>query len=79
VPKRWRLPGGTVNGPASVTAAELADLGTAISLLRRENIVKVAEAKGCRLYGAIVQSSPRNNHCRAERIRPGRDCICGRI
>ena len=38
VPKRWRLPGGTVNGLASVTAAELADLGTAISLLRRENM-----------------------------------------
>lgn len=38
VPKRWRLPGGTVNGLAGVTAAELADLGTAISLLRRENM-----------------------------------------
>ena len=38
MPKRWRLPGGTVNGLASVTAAELADLGTAISLLRRENM-----------------------------------------
>ena len=43
VPKRWRLPGGTVNGLASVTAAELADLGTAISLLRRENMDVQAE------------------------------------
>ncbi len=43
VPKRWRLPGGTVNGLASVTAAELADLGTAISLLRRENMGVQAE------------------------------------
>jgi predicted DNA-binding transcriptional regulator YafY len=36
-------PGGTVNGLASVTAAELADLGTAISLLRRENMDLQAE------------------------------------
>jgi predicted DNA-binding transcriptional regulator YafY len=43
VPKRWRLPGGTVNGLANVTAAELADLGTAISLLRRENMDVQAE------------------------------------
>ena len=43
VPKRWRLPGGTVNGLASVTAAELADLATAISLLQRENMVVQAE------------------------------------
>ncbi|MBX9845216.1 MAG: WYL domain-containing protein [Xanthobacteraceae bacterium] len=43
VPKRWRLPGGTVNGLASVTASELADLGTAISLLRRDNMHAQAE------------------------------------
>jgi predicted DNA-binding transcriptional regulator YafY len=43
VPKRWRLPGGTLNGLAGVTAAELADLGTAISLLRRENMDVQAE------------------------------------
>jgi len=43
VPKRWHLPGGTVNGLASVTAPELADLGTAISLLRRENMDVQAE------------------------------------
>ena len=43
VPKRWRLPGGTVNGLASVTAGELADLGTAISLLRRDNMDVQAE------------------------------------
>lgn len=36
VPKRWRLPGGTINGLATVTADELADLATAVSLLRRE-------------------------------------------
>jgi predicted DNA-binding transcriptional regulator YafY len=43
VPKRWRLPGGTVNGLANVTAGELADLGTAISLLRRDNMDAQAE------------------------------------
>jgi predicted DNA-binding transcriptional regulator YafY len=43
VPKRWRLPAGSVNGLASVTADELADLGTAISLLRRENLDVQAE------------------------------------
>ena len=43
LPKRWRLPGGTVNGLASVTAAELADLGTAISVLRRDNMDVQAE------------------------------------
>src|ERR1700722_4583650 len=43
VPKRWRLPGGTVNGLARITADELTDLGTAISLLRRENMDLQAE------------------------------------
>ena len=43
VPKRWRLPGGTVNGLATVTASESADLGTAISLLRRDNMDGQAE------------------------------------
>src|SRR5579885_455500 len=43
LPKRWRLPRGTVNGLANVTASELADLGTAISLLRRENLDAQAE------------------------------------
>ncbi|MGH6824835.1 helix-turn-helix transcriptional regulator [Methyloceanibacter sp.] len=38
VPKRWRLPGGAVGGLAKVTADELADLATAISVLRRENM-----------------------------------------
>jgi hypothetical protein len=37
VPKRWRLPGGAVGGLAKVTADELADLTTAISVLRREH------------------------------------------
>jgi predicted DNA-binding transcriptional regulator YafY len=44
VPKRWRLPGGTVNGFATVTAGELADMGTAISLLRRDNLDAQAES-----------------------------------
>lgn len=43
VPKRWRLPGGTVNGLANVTAEELNDLATAVSLLRRENLHVQAE------------------------------------
>ena len=38
VPKRWRLPGGTVDGFAGITANEIADLNTAVSLLRRENM-----------------------------------------
>jgi predicted DNA-binding transcriptional regulator YafY len=37
-PKRWRLPGGAVGGLAAVSADELADLTTAISVLRRENM-----------------------------------------
>jgi predicted DNA-binding transcriptional regulator YafY len=42
VPKRWRLPGGNVNGFASITAEEVADLKTAVSLLRRENMLAQA-------------------------------------
>jgi predicted DNA-binding transcriptional regulator YafY len=42
VPKRWRLPGGTVNGLANVTADELADMATAVSVLRRENMLAQA-------------------------------------
>jgi predicted DNA-binding transcriptional regulator YafY len=38
IPKRWCLPGGTINGLANVTAEELADLQTAVELLRRENM-----------------------------------------
>ena len=38
LPKRWRLPGGTMSGLANVTADELADLTTAISVLRRDNM-----------------------------------------
>jgi predicted DNA-binding transcriptional regulator YafY len=44
VPKRWRLPGETVNGLANVTADEFADLGTAVSLLRRENMCVQADS-----------------------------------
>ena len=38
LPKRLRLPGGSVGSLALVTADELADLTTAISVLRRENM-----------------------------------------
>lgn len=38
VPKRWRLPGGSVNGLAAVTADELAALTTAAAVLRRDNL-----------------------------------------
>ena len=38
VPKRWRIAGGAANGFASITAEELADLKTAASVLRRENM-----------------------------------------
>ena len=62
VPKRWRLPGGTVNGLASVTAAELADLGTAISLLRRENMDVQAEnaERGIAKMRALVKRPAMN-------------------
>jgi predicted DNA-binding transcriptional regulator YafY len=43
LPKRWRLPAGTANGLANVTAEELADLATAVTLLRRENMQAQAE------------------------------------
>jgi predicted DNA-binding transcriptional regulator YafY len=43
LPKRWRLPAGTTNGLANVTAEELADLATAVTLLRRENMQAQAE------------------------------------
>ena len=62
VPKRWRLPGGTVNGLASVTATELADLGTAISLLRRENMGLLAEnaERGMAKMRALVKRPTMN-------------------
>jgi predicted DNA-binding transcriptional regulator YafY len=44
VPKRWHLPGGTINGLANITADELADLQTAVELLRRENMRVQAES-----------------------------------
>lgn len=43
VPKRWRLPSGTVSTFACVSAEELADLSTAVSLLQRENLRAQAE------------------------------------
>lgn len=44
LPKRWRLPAGSANGLANITADELADLATAVSVLRRENMEE--QAKG---------------------------------
>lgn len=44
VPKRWRLPGGSINGLASATADELAAMSTAISILRRDNLLPKATA-----------------------------------
>jgi predicted DNA-binding transcriptional regulator YafY len=44
IPKRWRLLGGVVGGLANVTADELADLATAVSLLRRENMSVQADS-----------------------------------
>jgi predicted DNA-binding transcriptional regulator YafY len=43
IPKRWRLPPGTLNAFASPTAAELADLNTAVELLRRNNMQAQAD------------------------------------
>jgi predicted DNA-binding transcriptional regulator YafY len=62
VPKRWRLPGGTVNGLASVTASELADLGTAITLLRRDNMHAQAESaeRGIAKLRALVKRAAMN-------------------
>lgn len=46
LPKRWRLPSGTVSGFASVSAEELADLTVGVRLLRRENmLVQAANAE----------------------------------
>ena len=44
VPKRWRLPGGSTAALANITADELADLATAVSLLRRENMHAQADS-----------------------------------
>lgn len=43
LPKRWRLPTGTVSGFAAVSAEELADLAAGVSLLQRENMLVQAE------------------------------------
>jgi predicted DNA-binding transcriptional regulator YafY len=43
LPKRWRLPTGTVSGFAAVSAEEFADLAAGVSLLRRENMLVQAE------------------------------------
>jgi predicted DNA-binding transcriptional regulator YafY len=44
VPKRWRLPGGSTAALATITADELADIATAVSLLRRENMHAQADS-----------------------------------
>jgi predicted DNA-binding transcriptional regulator YafY len=61
VPKRWRLRGATPGAMASVTAAELADMATAASVLRRENMLaqarsveKVAAKLRAHLKGPMV-------------------------
>jgi predicted DNA-binding transcriptional regulator YafY len=61
VPKRWRLRGASTGATASVTAAELADLATAASLLKRENMLvqarsveKVAAKLRAHLKGKIL-------------------------
>ncbi len=43
LPKRWRLPSATVSGLAAISAVELADLTTAVSVLRRDNMLTQAE------------------------------------
>ena len=43
-PKRWRLRGASVGATASVTADELADLATAASVLRRDNMLSQARS-----------------------------------
>lgn len=43
LPKRWRLPTGTVSNFAAVSAEELTDLATGVSLLRRENMLVQAK------------------------------------
>jgi predicted DNA-binding transcriptional regulator YafY len=60
-PKRWRLRGASASATASVTAAELADLAIAASVLKRENMLiqarsveKVAAKLRAHLKGPIV-------------------------
>ena len=55
IPKRWRLPGGAVSALASVTADELADLATAASLLRRENMITQANSAERVVYENYVR------------------------
>jgi predicted DNA-binding transcriptional regulator YafY len=45
-PKRWRIRSGTLNGLICLSADELAALGTAESLLKRENASAAADALG---------------------------------
>lgn len=54
VPKRWRIAGGAANGFASITAEEIADLTTAASLLRRENMH--AQAKNAEIVLAKLRA-----------------------
>ena len=42
LPKRWRIPSGTLDRLANVSAEELAELQNAISILRRDNLVEQA-------------------------------------
>jgi predicted DNA-binding transcriptional regulator YafY len=44
VPKRWRLPGGSSGALANISADELANLATAVAVLRRENMHAQADS-----------------------------------
>ena len=44
LPKRWRIPGRSAGNPALVTAGELADIATAIAVLKRENMLVQASS-----------------------------------
>ncbi len=62
VPKRWRLPSGTLGSVAGISAAELSALSTGASLLARENLAqRAAEAESAilKLKAALKPASLR--------------------
>ncbi len=42
LPKRWRIPGGTLNRLVNITAEELAELNSAINIFQRDNLSEQA-------------------------------------
>jgi len=80
VPKRWRLPGGTVNGLASVTADELADLATkrcAYSVMPSFSshsatccIAALVRGSGGRSLSHSIIARVRRNHCSLKQQPP---------